>query len=206
MDRDSGDNWFWLLTKFSHEKITEEELISKIKVLAVEGNINEKISIINCRHNLGNTEETVTPLILSLTHDTIPVEITKILLDNGANVNTESGLTSGPVIEAGKSLDINKLKLLSEYGGNINEVDESGNTALIEVVMGHHCLYSCNIIDRRIKERMDIIKFFLKEGINYNHKNNNGHDFKYFLTPLIQNEIEDFMKEYIPINIKTSRR
>lgn len=92
---------------------------------------------------------------------------------------------------------------LNVAGGNINEKDILGNTPLITLTKHYHDSMTDRVF---AKQTRDMIKFLLKEGISYNITNNEGYDFKHYLPEDIRDEILEFLKEEIPVNVKSGKR
>lgn len=116
---------------------------------------------VNAKNKRGET-----PLILAAERGNIP--ILRNLLAKGADVHVKETLYGNTAMLAatrGEHLDV--LKELVERGGNINERDKNGETALMLVIQRAR-----QNPDRRDRY-MDIIKFLVARGIDLNAKNNN---------------------------------
>jgi ankyrin repeat protein len=89
----------------------------------------------------------------------VPIDIIKILLDNGADVSsiTRDGNNA---LTIKSFFDIPTIKLLLDYGLNINQQDKYGKTSL------HNQLICQDSSDR--------IKFLLNSGIDVSIKDNDG--------------------------------
>ena len=92
------------------------------------------------------------------------LEIVKLLIKNGTNINKKDNSGSTPLIYACKSIDVEIVKLLVKNGANINEKDDNGNTPLI------FSSYNGNL---------EIVKLLIKNGANINQLDTYG------WTPLI---------------------
>lgn len=58
------------------------------------------------------------------------LEITKLLLDNKADVNWKDGFKTSAILYAANSGNVALIKLLLEYGADINDNDGENNTVL----------------------------------------------------------------------------
>ncbi len=58
-------------------------------------------------------------------------EISKILLENGAEIHWKTGPLASPIILATRNNNLKLVKLFIEYGANINDKDIYGGTALL---------------------------------------------------------------------------
>jgi ankyrin repeat protein len=58
------------------------------------------------------------------------LEITKVLLENKADVNWKDGFNTSAILYGANSGDVELIKLLLKYGADINDNDGKGNTVL----------------------------------------------------------------------------
>jgi len=105
---------------------------------------------------------TVLPLIIQHYYDYIdPLEVTKILLDQGANINVQDQRGDTALILAGYVReDLNLVTYLVERGADVNIANENGDTALI---------------DAADKGNTGILTFLLKNSADINIRNKHGH-------------------------------
>ena len=140
---------------------------------------DREINYINLNEIINENFET--PLFQALR--TEDVDIVKLLVKNGADVNKENKDGNTPLIKACKKenknivkllieygADVNKenkniVKLLIEYGADVNKENKDGNTPLI---------YSCNHYYK------DIAELLIENGADVNKENKDGD------TPLIK--------------------
>ena len=73
-----------------------------------------------------------TPLIVATEHD--QPEVTKYLLDKGANINSQNIYGTSPLLGAVKVNNLNIVRLLIERGANINGKDMHGQTLLLHAL------------------------------------------------------------------------
>ncbi len=93
------------------------------------------------------------------------LEIVKLLLEKGANVNAKDKYGDTPLLRATKQRHLEIVKLLLDKGADVNEKDKYGDTPLLSAVEIDH---------------LEIVKLLLEKGANVNAKNMNGY------TPLMR--------------------
>ena len=94
--------------------------------------------------------------------ETSNVDIVKILLDRGADIEAKNNVGNTPLIEAASIGDIDSLKALLNRGADIEAKNNDGNTSLIEA------------------KTVDILKVLIDRGADIEAKNNDGN------TPLVE--------------------
>jgi len=100
-----------------------------------------------------------TPLILAAIDNLL--EVAKLLLESGANVNAQDGLGNSALHYASQEYHCGMAKLLLDNGAIVDVQDKHGNTPLWRAVF-----YS--------RGRGDAIEILLKAGADKNHRNNIG--------------------------------
>ena len=126
--------------------------------------------------NWGNGE----PLIKAIELDSIDhaLIITKLLIDNGAKVNTKNEYGRTPLYGARKEI----AELLINKGADVNTKDENGRTPLLSLMKDE---------SRASKEIGEIAELLINNGANVNTKDENGR------TPLheaVSNDDVDIVK------------
>ncbi|NFG61377.1 ankyrin repeat domain-containing protein [Clostridium sp. CMCC3677] len=123
-----------------------------------------------------------TPLHRICARTTPKIEIVKLLLDRGAEVNSENIAGKTPIFCCSFSYSIELLNLLVKYGADIKHTDKYKNTLL------HNDYLNCNT-----ETFEDFLKILISLGLNINSKNNAGHTPLY----LCQNDsIKDILIKY----------
>lgn len=122
-----------------------KETIKIIKYL-----ISEKIEL-NEQNTIGNT-----PLINAILL-TKNIEIVKILIENGADINIENGTNKNAIDLTIKRKSHEILDVLLQYHDNINEKNKEGDTLLHQVC--------------EIENNVEMINILIKHGIDVNIKN-----------------------------------
>lgn len=104
----------------------------------------------------------VLPLVISLLgKEDDALEPTKILLDQGANIDAQIRGGETAVIFAGWVRDdFDLVKLLVERGADVNKANENGDTPLI---------------DAAYKGNIELVEYLLNNGADISIKNNAGH-------------------------------
>ncbi len=155
-----------------------------------EANTNKKELLKNAKEAIASgddTDESMGRTLLVWASYLGDIELIKVLVEAGANVNEALGTRNIPLIEASNIDVINylikqgtdfkeygyelliaavddehaeKLKILLEHIGDINEVDEHGDTVL------HYAAKSY--------APLDIVKLLVDNGIDWKIKNNDG--------------------------------
>lgn len=92
------------------------------------------------------------------------LDIIKLLIDKGIDVNSRFVLGSTPLLITAARADLNCLELLVEAGADVNHSDDNQNTALTYATQNRDLL---------------ILEYLLSLGLDINHQNINGD------TPLI---------------------
>lgn len=117
-----------------------------------------------CNDSIHNSGETA--LYKACSHDRISPEIVRILLEHGANPNfvttgvSRNGTTFSPwhrsvlTEAAGESLE--KVKILIEYGANVNKSQIENNHSPLE--------------ESILSKKMDIALYLLEHGADFNEK------------------------------------
>ena len=131
---------------------------------AEDGNFKKIKSIIDKEVNIKNLIETKdkennTALILASKFGYI--EVVKILIENGANINAKNNDNSTALIEA-SSFYYETVKILIENGADINSKDNGGTTALM----------NASTEDDYIN--YEICKLLIENGANVNDKDLQG--------------------------------
>ena len=75
--------------------------------------------------------------------------------------------------------DSDRLKKLLAYGADINQINSQGDNALINIFKNNH--FGGRNFPYDYEKTLYMIKFLISQGININHKNNEGHDALYYL-------------------------
>ena len=110
------------------------------------------------------------------------IDVAKLLLDRGTNVNAENISGKTPVFYCNFSYSIELLNLLVKYGADIKHTDKYNNTLL------HDDYLNCNA-----ETFEDFLKVLITLGFNINSKNNVGHTPLYLCT---DKEIENILIKY----------
>lgn len=109
--------------------------------------------------NPKDRREKRTPLILAVIDKKL--EIVKLLIKNGADVNIQDKLGWSALHYAAQDYSLDIAKFLLENGALVNNQDENGNTPLFKAVFNS-------------KERGQMIHLLLEFGANKNLENNYG--------------------------------
>lgn len=75
--------------------------------------------------------------------------------------------------------DSDRLKKLLAYGADINQINSQGDNALINIFKNNH--FGGRDFPYDYEKTLYMINFLISNGININHKNNEGHDALYYL-------------------------
>ena len=97
------------------------------------------------------------PLHLAIEKDEL--EMSRLLIEHGADVNAEDDLGSAPLHGANYSDNVDLAKFLIEHGANVNAEDDLGSTPL------HGASYSGNV---------DLAKLLIEHGANVSAENESG--------------------------------
>lgn len=92
------------------------------------------------------------------------IEIIQLLLDRGANVNSENIVGKTPVFYCNFSYSVELLNLLVKYGADVNHTDKYKNTILHDDYLN----YTNETFE-------DFLKLIISFGFDINSKNNLGH-------------------------------
>ena len=120
----------------------------------------------NLNDSIGFTKTVAHPLGLAIFFNRY--DITKILIENGADVNAIEPPTGWSMlaISATRSHDINIIKLLLESGADINVRDKDGRTPL---------LYAAK------NSNLEVLKYLMGKGAYITAKDNKGRTVLYYL-------------------------
>jgi len=132
--------------------------LSKVKKLVTEDNLNcicQSDYVDENGKSNSYIQDFFTPLTASAR--TGNLEITKFLIDKGANINFKKRGVSVPFLAAAQGGNIDIVKLFLEKGANVNYIDEGHGSALMSAAR---------------EGKTNVINFLLKEGANINAINN----------------------------------
>lgn len=189
--------------KYDKQKIVNELVqdVTALFLAAVEGRVNfvhylieecnadlEKPGIFVVAQDKGRHK--VTPLWAAAVSNRL--EVVKILLKAGAQVNALSDTGSTPVRSACFMTNIDVIKTLIEYGADIHKANKNGGTCLInavqsaelcQILLDHGVALnkadmSGNVaLHYAVKEgRIDSVRLLLQYGADVHIKNENGDD------------------------------
>ncbi len=122
-------------------------------LILVGANANAKINISAFNSDF---EFNTTPLIHAVSNAKDKPEIVKILLDNGADVNSVNDFGWTPLMEATSRNNLDVIKMLVDNGANINAADNQFYTCLMKAVS---------------QGNLPIVKFFLEKQVEVNALN-----------------------------------
>jgi len=164
---------------------TQNELNSQL-FDAVEADSLEWVQELIEKGAFVNAEQsTITPLFL--VND---VEIAKLLIENGADVNTKDYYGQTPLFHAE---DVEIAKLLIENGADVNVEDNFGITLL------HYSIYSISGLD------VDLAELLIKNGCDINIFNKEDNKINEFFAAVICGDIEkteNLIKQGIDVNVR----
>lgn len=137
-----------------------------------------------------NIDIRITPLIWSAKNGDI--EVIKLLIGKGANVNYVDVYGNTPLIYTTRYGDIETLELFIKNGAKVNHADKYGNTPLI---------YAARNND------METIKLLIEADADVNHVNKEGYTPLYFATyHTISDEDMTFLPNFIDSDVLKSMR
>ena len=87
------------------------------------------------------------------------IDIAKLLIENGADINTQKEFSDTPLHKAVREKNFDLVKLLIEYGADVNMQNHLGDTPL------HRAVESA---------RVDLVKLLIENGADVNIKDNAG--------------------------------
>lgn len=87
------------------------------------------------------------------------MDMTKLLIDNGANINLKNADEDTPLLIAARKNLTNLVELLIKHGADVNAKDKNGNTPLIFATK---------------KRNLSVVKDLIRKEADINAKNNNG--------------------------------
>ena len=106
------------------------------------------------------------------------LEVLKMLLDHGADVNTKEAGGRTALMPATWQGDVDRVKLLLDRGADVNAKDGNGKTVLMMAADGAvYITYSNNgplATEEAVRQRMDIVKMFLARRADVNAKDSQG--------------------------------
>lgn len=169
--------------------IIEEGNLEELKAFIENGgNVNEKcddksllnFAIDNCENNYFEVIEFLinngadinshqsyfkeTPLHRICARANPKIDIVKLFLDKGSEVNAENISGKTPMFYCNFSYSTELLNLLIKYGADVKHTDKYKNTIL------HNDYSDCNV-----EAFEDFLKILISHGLNINSKNNAGH-------------------------------
>ena len=101
---------------------------------------------------------------LHLAGDDCNWEIVKLLIEKGANIETQGTYGQTALHAASSRGDLEIIKLLIENGANIEAQDKYSSTALHWAVNSH-----CSFVS---SDCLEVVKFLIKKGAKVEAKNN----------------------------------
>lgn len=145
------------------------------------------------------------------------IELAKILIDRGADINARDADGGTALIEACKKGNIELAKILIDNGANVNARDMYGNTALIYTCKGEDEIElakilieagaTVNAVNRSMdtalkeaceKENKELAKILIKEGADVNLKNKVGRiAFDFIDSISVKRELGLYSKQYM---------
>lgn len=155
-----------------------------VKLLLEYNSVSQAKAKINEKNNDGNT-----PLIWAIG---INIEMAKLLLENGADVNHKNNIGISSLSKVIESRNIKAIKLLLEYGADVNQQNEVGITPLFISIMYNQINIFHLLIEYKVdlnytsngitplywaieKERIEITKFLIgNPEVDVNKKNKSG--------------------------------
>ncbi len=176
-----GHNYNINIDKLLH-KASQEGNIKLIKLLLSKGaDINSKVK----RTGFGNFENEYegTPLMEAIINR--HVEVAKLLIEKGANVNEESNTKLTSLMLASRNGYTEVVNLLLNTGADVNYKNENGQTAL-EIALKEYNTYLRDYISNKgddnfrasilpsIERYESIAKLLIQKGANVDNKNSNG--------------------------------
>jgi uncharacterized protein len=94
------------------------------------------------------------------------VEIVRLLLDSGADIEARDEYRGPPLIYASEFAQTNVVLLLLDRGANLHARDKEGRTALIAA--------SCNCAVATMNDAYDVVEVLLHKGADVNAHSNDG--------------------------------
>ena len=104
------------------------------------------------------------------------LDVAKVLLDNGANIEAKGELhrTSLILYSVNNDKSVEKVKFLLDNGANINATDYIGDTALMVAASSDNVKIINGLAIHQKDSNLDIVQFLIARGANVNIKNQNG--------------------------------
>ena len=119
------------------------------------------------------------------------LELTKLLLENGADPNLQTATGQAPLYYAVRAENFDLVKLLIENGADVNVQDKDDETPL------HYAAFW---------DSVDIIKLLIENGVDPFIKNKDGKiPLDYCKNQEVRQLLEDYMKKYHSIQEKIKR-
>lgn len=115
------------------------------------------------------------------------IDILKVLLENGANTNIKNGNEETVLHWASTFEQLESVKLLIDYGADIDIVDNEGNTPLLLASLSSF-----------LHNNMQIIDYLISEGADIKKTNNEGRNYDYY-----KKENEEYLKRKRESNTTT---
>ncbi|XP_057301397.1 putative ankyrin repeat protein RBE_0921 [Hydractinia symbiolongicarpus] len=103
------------------------------------------------------------------------IEVSRVLLENGADINTRDINQMTPLMGAAKENNFHSVKLCIECRADVNAIDKFGRTAL------HHCFFFLADEDESKIQQKEISEKLLKSGIDVNIRDRNGCNAAYYI-------------------------
>ena len=145
-----------------------------IHICSLNNNINLLNYLINKGINIDESISRETPLMIvsKYANDESSIDTIKLLLENGANPNSQNIYGNTPLIfsvhyNENKSLIIEIVNLLLKYGANPNLGDNNNEPPLFVASMSSMYTYEIPLM-------MELIKLLLKKGANIDYQNMGG--------------------------------
>jgi len=186
-----------VIKKGANQNYLFEDQFSILMVACAQTKVPDNISIlIENGHKVNYTAKSKESALHLAMYNENPYQITSILIKNGAKINVKDQTGQTPLMNCSENADLQTLKLLIDYGANVNEKSDEKDKPSVLFLASSGCK-NPNVIRTLIKSGANkrylssggvnllswalqydasysIIKTLLQENININQKNRSG--------------------------------